>query len=148
VAVTETHLFRAMILGAGGGRNRQGMTRARANPVVHLELHTGDLRGARDFYARLCGWQAERVVAGSGSYLAVELGNGFGGGIVECETRKPIWLPYVEVEEISATTERARELGASVLLEPREGPAGWRSTVAAPDGGEIAFWQPKRAHRL
>jgi hypothetical protein len=30
-----------------------------------------------------------------------------------------------------------------VLLEPREGPAGWRSVVATPAGGEIAFWQQK-----
>jgi hypothetical protein len=31
-----------------------------------------------------------------------------------------------------------------VLLAPREGPAGWRSVVRTPAGGEIAFWQPKR----
>ena len=49
--------------------------------------------------------------------------------------------------EIAEATERARELGASVLLEPREGPAGWRSVVAAPAGGEMAFWQPKARRR-
>lgn len=114
-----------------------------ANPVVHLELHTGDLRGACDFYARVCGWQAERVAAGGGSYLALEMGNGLGGGVVECETRHPLWLPYVEVPEISEATRQARELGAGVLLEPREGPAGWRSVVAVPAGGEVAFWQSK-----
>ena len=32
----------------------------------------------------------------------------------------------------------------AVLLEAREGPAGWRSVVATPAGGEIAFWQRKR----
>ena len=47
-------------------------------------------------------------------------------------------------ERIASATERARELGADVLLEPREGPAGWRSVVSAPAAGEIAFWQPKR----
>ena len=67
-----------------------------------------------------------------------------GGGIVECPTGRPVWLPYVEVPHIGAVTERARELGAAVLLEPREGPAGWRSVVAAPASGELAFWQPKR----
>ena len=77
------------------------------------------------------------------SYLALELGGGLGGGIVECETRRPLWLPYVEVAEIDVATERARELGARVLLAPREGPTGWRSVVSAPAGGEIAFWQPK-----
>jgi hypothetical protein len=30
-----------------------------------------------------------------------------------------------------------------VTLSPREGPAGWRSVVTSPDGGEIAFWQSK-----
>jgi len=47
------------------------------------------------------------------------------------------------VERIGAATDQARMLGASVLLEPREGPAGWRSIVGTPAGGEIAFWQPK-----
>ena len=118
-----------------------------STPVVHLELHTGDLPEARALYEQLCGWRAERIQAASGSYLALELGDGFGGGIVECETRRPVWLPYVEVTAIGEATERARELGATVLLEPREGPAGWRSVVATPAGGEIAFWQPKRPHR-
>jgi predicted enzyme related to lactoylglutathione lyase len=118
---------------------------ALANPLVHLELHTGDLPGAREFYARLCGWRSETILAGPRSYLTLELGGGrVDGGIVECETRHPLWLPYVEVAEVSEITERARLLGASVLLEPREGPAGWRSVVAAPAGGQIALWQPKR----
>ena len=118
--------------------------RALSKPVVHLELHTGDLARARAWYAELCGWRPERVDAGCGSYLALELGGGLGGGMVECDTRRPLWLPYVEVTEIAEVTDRARRLGASVLLEPREGPAGWRSVVATPAGGEIAFWQPKR----
>lgn len=117
-----------------------------SNPVVHLELHTADLAGACAFYAPLCGWRSERIDAEGGSYLALELGGRLGGGVVECDTRRPLWLPYVEVPEIADATDRARVLGASVLLEPREGPAGWRSVVAAPAGGEIAFWQPKEHH--
>ena len=118
-----------------------------AHPVVHLELHTGDLPGAREYYSGLCGWRPERIVAGGGSYLALDLGGGFGGGIVECRTRRPLWLPYVEVADVAGATDRARGLGATVLLEPREGPAGWRSVVAAPAAGEIAFWQPKHRRR-
>lgn len=119
----------------------------RASPIVHLELHTHDLPGARELYAALCGWRSERVEAGGGSYLALDLAGPapapLGGGIVECATRRPVWLPYVEVDRIEDATERARALGASVLLEPREGPAGRRSVVATPAGAEIAFWQPK-----
>jgi uncharacterized protein len=113
------------------------------NPVVHLELHTGDLPRARATYAQLCGWRAEYLDTHSGPYLALGLAERFGGGIVECGTRRAVWLPYVQVEEIGTATSRARRLGASVLLEPREGPAGWRAVVSTPAGGEVAFWQPK-----
>jgi predicted enzyme related to lactoylglutathione lyase len=64
--------------------------------------------------------------------------------MVACPIERPLWLPYVEVGEIREMTDRARLLGASVLLEPREGPVGWRSVVATAAGGEIALWQPKR----
>jgi predicted enzyme related to lactoylglutathione lyase len=117
----------------------------RPTPVVHLELHTGDLPQARTLYAELCGWRPEWVETNAGSYLSMELGGGFGGGIVECGARRPLWLPYVEVPDIGEATDRARALGASVLLEPREGPVGWRSVVVTPFGGELAFWQPKLA---
>jgi predicted enzyme related to lactoylglutathione lyase len=114
-----------------------------ARPVVHLELHTGNLARASAFYAELCGWRPETVQAAGRSYTAVEMG-GFGGGFVECETPRSLWLPYVEVDRVDAATERAEDLGARVLLGPREGPAGWRSVVTTPAGGEIAFWQQKR----
>ena len=115
-----------------------------STPLVHLELHTGDLASARDLYAELCGWRADQVETRHGSYLALAMGNGLGGGIVQCPVRRPLWLPYVEVPDLSEAVERARRSGASVLLEPREGPAGWRSIVAAPAGAEVGLWQPKR----
>jgi uncharacterized protein len=113
-------------------------------PVVHLELHTGNLHEARELYTELFGWRAERIRAGPGSYLALDLGRGFGGGIVECDARRSMWLPYVGVDRVAETTERARAMGATVLLEPREGPAGWRSVVATSAGAELALWQQKR----
>src|SRR5215211_7281777 len=78
------------------------MTPLRSNPVVHLELHTGDLPQARDLYAELCGWRPEWIETRAGSYLSLELGDGLGGGIVECGIRHPLWLPYVEVAELGA----------------------------------------------
>ena len=118
------------------------MQMSRPRPVVHLELHTGDQARASAFYADLVGWRRQPIEVGS--YLALELAEGFGGGIVECGTARPLWLPYVEVDQIQASTEHACRLGASVLLTPREGPAGWRSVVSAPQSGELALWQPKR----
>ena len=125
------------------------MRSATPTPVVHLELHTRDLEAARAFYASLCGWRAERIETQAGAYHALALGSGggaggLGGGMVECSTERALWLPYVEVPEIVAATERARAEGARVMLEPREGPAGFRSVVATPAGGEVALWQQKR----
>jgi uncharacterized protein len=120
------------------------MKPADSGRVVHLELHTRDLLEARCFYRRLCGWREEHVDTSAGSYLAVEFGGAISGGIVECPISRPLWLPYVEVRDIRETTRRAEVLGASVMLSPREGPAGWRSVVSTPAAGEIALWQPKR----
>jgi predicted enzyme related to lactoylglutathione lyase len=113
------------------------------NRVVHLELHTGAAADARTFYGELLGWQPDRVRTRHGSYLSLELG-GLSGGIVECPTPRSLWLPYVGVIDIHQATEGARMLGAAVLLEPREGPHGWRSVVSTPAGGQLAFWQAKR----
>jgi predicted enzyme related to lactoylglutathione lyase len=115
----------------------------RQEKVVHLELHTGDSAGASAFYAHLLGWRARAIGAESRSYLSLDLGTQVGGGIVQCATRRALWLPYVEVDCVCEVSDRARALGASVLLEPREGPAGWRSVVSSPEGGEVALWQPK-----
>ncbi len=116
---------------------------SRQAPVVHLELHTNDLSSARDLYGELCGWTPDRVDTRHGSYLALDMGRRLGGGIVESAAPRPIWLPYVEVGDIGAATDRALALGADLLLAPREGPAGFRSVVSSPVGGQLAFWQQK-----
>jgi predicted enzyme related to lactoylglutathione lyase len=131
-----------MSFGSAGGPIGQGMTPA-ANPLVHLELHTSNLPRACAFYTQLFGWRAQTIAVPCGSYLAIEPGGGLGGGVVECDIQCPLWLPYVEVADVAEATRRARLLGASVPLAPREGPAGWRSVVSAPAGAEIALWQPK-----
>src|SRR5687768_16715597 len=86
------------------------------NPVVHLELQTANLPRACAFHTRLFGWHVEQIVAGSASYLAFELGDRVGGGVVERDTTGDVWLPYVEVPDVAAFTERAGLLGGSVTL--------------------------------
>jgi predicted enzyme related to lactoylglutathione lyase len=119
------------------------MAPALAHPVVFLELRTANLPRACAFYTRLFGWRAETIHVGAGSYLALEVGDCIDGGVVELDGERPSWLPYVEVTDVAAVTERARLLDAAVVLEPREGPAGWRSIVAPPASAEVALWQPK-----
>jgi predicted enzyme related to lactoylglutathione lyase len=84
------------------------------------------------------------VPSPAGSYHQFDLGARLGGGVVECGTERALWLPYVEVTSVAVETQRACQLGAAVMLDPREGPFGWRSVIASPAGGEIALWQRKR----
>jgi predicted enzyme related to lactoylglutathione lyase len=126
-------------------RNRRITTEEQMNhPVVHLELHTPNLARACAFYRGLLGWQPQPLRAAGATYQAWDLGADLGGGVVECGTERALWLPYVEVSSVAAATNEALALGGSVMLAPREGPAGWRSVVTTPAGGEIALWQMKR----
>lgn len=111
--------------------------------VVHLELHTGDGSGARSFLSDLLGWRSTPVGEAERAYVALGMGERVSGGIVECGAVEPQWVPYVLVEHVDRATERAGQLGASVLLEAREGPAGWRSVVTSPSSGALALWQLK-----
>jgi predicted enzyme related to lactoylglutathione lyase len=120
------------------------MMLAAPRPVVHLELHTPNLGAASALYSDLCGWRRQGIETADTPYHALDLGAGFGGGVVECGTERALWLPYVEVSSVVAVTDQAQALGASVILAPRDGPYGWRSVVTTAAGGEIAFWQPKR----
>jgi predicted enzyme related to lactoylglutathione lyase len=111
---------------------------------VHLELHTGDQAQASAFCRDLLAWTPELVRVGSSSYLALDLGAAIGGGMVECGIRRPLWLPYVEVDRIDEAVAHARRLGAKVILEPCDGPSGRRSVVSSPVAGEVALWERKR----
>jgi predicted enzyme related to lactoylglutathione lyase len=126
-------------------RNRRITTGEQMNhPVIHLELHTPNLARACDFYRGLLGWQPQPLRAGGAAYQSWDFGADLGGGVVECGTERALWLPYVEVSSVAAATKEALALGALVMLAPREGPAGWRSVVSTPAGGQIALWQMKR----
>jgi predicted enzyme related to lactoylglutathione lyase len=116
------------------------------SPVVHLELHTGDLPCARAFVSKLLHWREEHVDTPSGSYTALDFGSSVGGGIVNCGLQPAMWLPYVEVESVHERAAEALQMGATLLLSPCEGPAGWRSVISTPQAGQIALWQPKEWH--
>ena len=120
------------------------MPRAVACPVVHVELRTANLARACFFLHHLFGWEVEQVVTEAGTYVTLELNPALEGGVVESDRGVPAWIPYVEVAEIRAATERALAARATLIMGPREGPVGWRSVIATPECGDMALWQPKR----
>lgn len=51
------------------------------------------------------------------------------------------WVPYLEVDDLSAAVENARKHGAEVVVENLNGPAGDASFIRDPGGSPIALWK-------
>jgi hypothetical protein len=119
---------------------------AMTNPFVHLELNTPDTKKAKEFYSAMFGWQFEDHDMGPiGIYSTFKPETGPGGGMMSIPGNHG-WLAYVGVEDIDASTEKARSLGATVCLGPQEVPnVGRFSVITDPTGCVIAIFQPKMA---
>jgi predicted enzyme related to lactoylglutathione lyase len=105
------------------------------------DLGTTDPAGARDFYARLLGWQAVEVPVG-GERFRLE-GADVAGLHQAAEGEPPRWTSFVTVEDADAVVARARELGGEVVTEPSDLPeAGRTALVRDPTGAVVRLWQP------
>ena len=116
-----------------------------ANPFVHVELHTKDVGKAKAFYGKLFGWQLQDAPMGGGmTYTLIGVGEGTGGGMMNDKDAPPHWMAYVGVDDIQATTKRAKELGATVLQDVMEvGEYGSMSVIRDPTGAVLALWKAK-----
>jgi predicted enzyme related to lactoylglutathione lyase len=115
-----------------------------ANPFVHLELNTPDLAKAKTFYSTLFGWEFQDNDMGTMIYSTFKPDEGPGGGITSFPGGNPGWLSYVGVKDINESTEKARSLGATILIGPQEIPnIGWMTVMTDPTGCTIAIFQPK-----
>lgn len=118
-----------------------------ANPFVHIELQTGDVARAKEFYSKLFDWKLEDLPmpGGSGSYTMINVGEGTGGGMMtSCSSVPPHWLAYIGVDDIVASTAKAESLGAKIVQQVVEvGKHGWMSIIVDPTGATVALWQGK-----
>jgi predicted enzyme related to lactoylglutathione lyase len=116
-----------------------------ANPFVHVELQTNDLRKAKEFYGRLFDWKLEDVpMPGGGSYTLIQVGEGTGGGMMTSQApgAPPAWLAYVGVDDITSATAKAKQLGAKVVVDVMAvGDFGKMSVIIDPTGATLALWQ-------
>jgi uncharacterized protein len=129
------------------------------NPFVHVELNTSDIEKAKKFYGQLFDWTLEDVSMGSGGppglqasegkYTMIQPGHGTGGGIVKQAVpgAPSSWLAYVEVSDVAASTQKAKSLGARIMLDVTEVPgAGWMSVIVDPTGAALGLWKSKSAN--
>ncbi len=117
------------------------------NPFVHLELMSIDVAKSKEFYGRLFDWELPDMEMKDGTtYTLIKVGSGTGGGIM----RNPMpgqpssWLPYVDVADLKAATEKAKSLGGKVIKDVTEVEnMGSFVIVSDPTGAPIGLWKCK-----
>ena len=119
-----------------------------ANPFVHIELNTTDVSKAKTFYGSLFNWTLEEVPmpGPGGAYTMIKVGEGTGGGIMKHPVpgAPSMWLAYVHVDDVAASTAKAKSLGANIMKDATEIPGvGSFSVLIDPTGAALALFQPK-----
>jgi predicted enzyme related to lactoylglutathione lyase len=111
--------------------------------VHYLEIVTADAEAARSFYSQAYGWSFEDMAPELGNAFVAALPNGSLCGIRAPmhEQEMPTVRTYIRVDDISATIQRATELGAVVALEPMEIPGRGTIAIHLSGGVEQGIWQ-------
>jgi predicted enzyme related to lactoylglutathione lyase len=118
-----------------------------ANPFVHVELNTSDVSKAKAFYGSLFNWTLEDIPSPGGGYTMIKVGEGTGGGIMKHPVpgAPSAWLAYVLVDDVAASTKKAKSLGANVMKDVTEVMGmGSFSVIIDPTGAAFALWQPAK----
>ena len=109
------------------------------------ELNTRDVEGARAFYGAVFGWGFEENQMGENeTYTMITLDGNPVGGILDLDERgipaevPTHWLVYFATEDTDATMAQAKELGASVMMEPIDLPVGRFGILTDPHGAAFA----------
>lgn len=112
-----------------------------ARPVVHWEIQARDPQAQRRFYSDMFNWD---IADSPIMLIAAGVGGpdpeGFTGHLLPGDG--PRVVLYVQVRDLSASMEKAKELGGSVLREPFDVPNGPTiARISDPEGNHIGLVQ-------
>jgi predicted enzyme related to lactoylglutathione lyase len=112
------------------------------------ELMTTDVEGAKSFYREIFGWTTSDMDMGEGRTYTL-FARADGTNVAGCLAAppgaegQPQWYPYLATDDADATTAKAKELGATVYMEPTSMPdVGRFSVLADPSGATFGLLQP------
>ena len=115
------------------------------NPFVHCELASADIESSKRFYSSLFDWKFEDMPMGPGmTYTMIKVGEGTGGGMLKhpMAGQPSVWVPYVQVDNVRASTQKARSLGAKILRDTEAIPGGGTfSVIQDPSGAVFGLFQ-------
>jgi len=116
------------------------------------ELATSDQEGAKKFYTSLFGWTFQDSDIGDGQFYTMLKLNGASVGALyklrpdeSTKGMPPHWGTYVAVDSADAAAAKAKQLGASIMVEPFDVmDVGRMAVIQDPTGAVFSVWQPKK----
>lgn len=111
--------------------------------VSHVEWRVADLERSAAFLEALFGWRFERY---STHYRLYQPEQGVAVGLLETADRQPGLSPmvHIQVTDLDATLDRARALGARVVVVRTAVPGhGWYAQFEDGDGNRIGLFEAR-----
>ncbi len=111
--------------------------------IHYLEIVTPDAGAVRDFYSQAFGWKFSEATPELGNAYFASMPGGSLCGIrgLLSDHEKPIVRIYLRVDDIHAATLKAKELGATIALEPTEISGRGDIAIYLLGGIEQGIWQ-------
>jgi uncharacterized protein len=119
----------------------------RIGTFVWDELHTKDQQAAGKFYGAVFGWTGKVAEGDPMKYWHwMNAGKDIGGMMdLMVPNVPPHWLAYLAVSDVDASTKKARDLGAKVVMEPMDVPkVGKFGVITDPTGAAVALFRSAR----
>jgi predicted enzyme related to lactoylglutathione lyase len=128
-----------------------------AHGVVHFEIPADEPEKLVDFYTNLFGWQIQKYPMPGGDYWGVmttpsneqgmpEAPGAINGGLYKRQMPGQQPVNYVAVENVDEYADKAKGLGASVVVEKQAVPQmGWFAVITDPQGNMLGLWQDDTA---
>jgi len=117
-----------------------------------LDLAATDAAAAARFYGMLFGWEAREQPANGGTFTRLALAGRDVGSLYPLPRAQvdggvtSHWTPYVGVDALDATAQRAVALGGRLLVQPFEVAGVARiALIADAVGARIGLWEPLAA---
>jgi uncharacterized protein len=111
-----------------------------------VDLSTPDVDASVRFYGDIFGWDVQEAgpAEETGGYrIIMRNGKPVGGmmGLMD-PNQPPVWSTYVATDDADATTQRVRDAGGTVIVEPMDVmDAGRMAFFLDPGGAAIGIWQ-------
>ena len=112
-----------------------------SGPFMWFDLVGKDTDEVQTFYASLFGWTFADAPEPYRAWM-MDDGQPWAGVAHDDDAVTGRWLPYVVVDDLETATDRALSLGAKVLKDRTEGPAGTSVTISDPAGAPVALFKP------